>query len=153
MWYVRRLGLGRMAMKKMLVKLGIEDSPSFWAFVKQFIRFGIIGAVNTALGLGLYYGLVFLGVHYILSHIIANAIGIFVSYSLNSRFTFKQTNANKAKQIIKVYAAYGITFLLGTSLLYLMVDVIGISELIAPLINLCFTVPTNFLLNKFWVFK
>lgn len=60
---------------------------------------------------------------------------------------------NKKKGLIKVYISYGSTFLLSTGLLYLMVDIAGISEYIAPLINLCATVPLNFVLNKFWVFK
>jgi len=38
-------------------------------------------------------------------------------------------------------------------LLYLWVDIVGISNIIAPLINIIMIIPLNFLLNKLWVFK
>ncbi|MCC8168913.1 MAG: GtrA family protein [Oscillospiraceae bacterium] len=41
---------------------------------------------------------------------------------------------------------------LKTILLYLLIDVIGISEVLAPII-MFIVVPINFTLNKLWVFK
>ncbi len=35
----------------------------------------------------------------------------------------------------------------------LWVDMLHISEFLAPVINLLFNVPVNFLINKFWAFK
>ena len=141
-------------MKKLLAKLGIEDTLGFWAFAKQFIKFGIVGVSNTLLSLLIYYILVLLGVHYILSNTIAFAISVLNAYYWNRKYVFKQNEKKSAgRQLAKVYAAYGFTFLLSTGLLFLMVDVLGISELVAPLINLCVTVPLNFLLNKFWAFR
>jgi len=139
-------------MKKLLLKLGIEDLPSFWAFVKQFIKFGIVGVSNTLISLGIYYTLVYFGVHYLLANLIAFLLSVLNAYFWNSRFVFK-SKGNVLKKLVKVYAAYGFTLLLSTTLLYLMVDIIGISQLIAPLINIAITVPINFLLNKFWSFK
>ena len=140
-------------MKKLLSKLGIVDLPSFWAFAKQFLKFGIVGISNTLLALAIYYALVFFGVNYILSNTVAFAISVLNAYYWNRKFVFGQSGKSKPVQLAKVYAAYGLTFLLSTGLLFLMVDVLGISELVAPLINLCVTVPLNFLLNKFWAFK
>ena len=38
-------------------------------------------------------------------------------------------------------------------LLWFWIDACGVSEYVAPIINLLVTVPLNFLLNKFWAFK
>ena len=140
-------------MKRLLNKLGISDKNSFIKFIKQFFKFGIVGLSNTILSLLIYYVLVYLGVHYIVSNIVAYAISVLNAYFWSSKYVFKASGANKAKLLLKLYVCYGLTFALSTGLLFLMVDILGISELVAPIINLCITVPTNFLLNKFWAFK
>ena len=134
-------------------KFGIKDIHKLQALFKQFVKFGIIGISNTLLSLGIYYALVFLGLHYILSHVVAFAFSVLNAYYWNNKYVFTAEETNKARLLFKVYASYGMTFLLSTGTLFLMVDVIGISDLVAPVINLFFTVPTNFLLMKFWAFK
>ena len=141
-------------MKKMFDKLGIEDISDFWAFIKQFMKFGIVGISNTLLSLAIYYLLVLLGVNYILSNVVAFAVSVLNAYYWNRKYVFGQVEGSKkGRQLAKVYVSYGFTFLLSTGLLFLMVAVIGVSEFIAPLINLCITIPLNFLLNKFWAFR
>ena len=56
--------------------------------------------------------------------------------------------------MIKTYISYSFTGLfLSSILLVLWVQVLGISEFIAPIINLLISVPLNFIINKFWAFK
>ena len=126
--------------------------PSTKKIIKQFIKFGIVGISNTIVSLAIYYALVFIGLHYILSNAIAFVISVLNAYYWNRKYVFK-SHENKAAILPKIYAAYSFTFFLGTGLLFLMVEIIGISNLVAPLLNLFITTPTNFMLNKFWVFK
>lgn len=139
-------------MKKLLAIVGVEDMASFWVVVKQFIKFGIVGVSNTLIFLVIYYCLVYFGVHYLIANLIAFILSVVNAYFWNSRFVFKGKDFT-VQRVINVYAAYGLTALLSTGLLYLQVDIIGISNLIAPIINLFITIPLNFLLNKLWVFK
>ena len=139
-------------MKRLFVKLGISDAGSFFAFFAQFIKFGLIGVSNTLVALGVYYSLLFAGLHYITAHAGGFVISVLNAYYWNGKFVFKTNDGKKTVRLAKVYVSYGITFLLSTAMLFLMVDILGISGLIAPVINLFFTVPANFLLNKFWVF-
>jgi putative flippase GtrA len=134
-------------------KLGITDRASFFAFVKQFIKFGIVGASNTLIALAIYYALIYWGAHYIIANIAAFILSVCNAYFWNSRFVFKKKTSEGAKTFLKTIIAYGSTGLLSTVLLFLMVDILLISEWIAPLINLCITIPTNFLLNKYWAFR
>ena len=56
--------------------------------------------------------------------------------------------------LIKTFIAYGSTgIVLASVLLYVWVDILHISEYVAPLINLVITIPLNFVLNKLWAFK
>lgn len=140
-------------MKKLLISLGISNLTSFRFFVLQFLKFGIIGVSNTVIALAIYYVLVFFSMHYLIANTIAFALSVLNAYYWNSKYTFETKEYDRRLQIVRIYLAYGVTFLLGTGLMFLQVNVLGVSEWVAPIVNLCITVPLNFVLNKFWVFK
>lgn len=125
--------------------------------IVQFIKFGIVGGFNTLLTYLIYFAGISLGIHYVISNAIAFVITVFISFLLNNHFVFKGEQQGKLawlKALLKVYASYASTPLVLTSiLLWIQVDYLGISEKIAPLINLIFTVPINFLLNKYWAYR
>jgi putative flippase GtrA len=123
------------------------------ALVKQFIKFGMVGVSNTLISLGAYYLLVYLGVHYIVANIAGFVVSVINAYFWNSKYVFPKGVQNRIQSFVKSFVSYGFTFLLSTLLLYIMVDVIDISDKIAPIINLCITVPVNFVLNKLWAFR
>ena len=122
-------------------------------FIKQFLKFGLVGVSNTLIALGVYYLLVYLGVHYIIANIAGFVVSVINAYYWNSKYVFKKGTNGRTKSFIKCFTAYGITFLLGTFLLYVFVDIAGISDKIAPILYLCVTIPINFFMNKLWAFK
>lgn len=138
---------------KLFSKLGIHTKEDFYKLVKQFFKFGIVGLSNTVISLGMYYLLVFFNVNYIVANTIAFVVSVLNAYYWNNKYVFNKKEKGHGKSMVKVFASYGSTFLLSTGLLFLMVNILGISELIAPLINLIITIPLNFILNKFWAFK
>lgn len=133
--------------------IGKELSEEQWQGFMQFVKFCLVGVSNTAISLIVYY--IFVLINRDL-YIVGNAVGFVVSvlnsYFWNSRFVFDKQD-EKAKTIIKTFAAYGTNLAIGTALLYLFVDVWGLSEFLAPVLNLIVTVPLNYILNKFWVMK
>lgn len=136
----------------------IEDikEKGLWTTIKQFIGFGLVGGLNTVLGLGIYWIAVHFGAHYLLANGIGFLITVFVSYVLNNLFTFKGEGKAEwsVKTLVKVYASYSVTGLfLNSILLWLWTDMLGINENLAPVLNMFFTVPINFLLNKLWAYK
>lgn len=125
----------------------------FWNLIKQFIKFGIVGLSNTLISLAIYYVLIYFKINYIIANTIAFIISVLNSYYWNSKFVFKKSDEGNLKPLIKTFMSYGTTFILSTILLFVMVDYLNISEIIAPILNLIITIPLNFLLNKFWAFK
>lgn len=129
----------------------------------QFIKFGIVGGINTVLSYEIYFLVIKLGGHYAVANFVAFVITVFISYILNGNFVFDYENKDKSdkrkikidlKSLVKVYASYSITSLfLATLLLWIEVDIIGLPEEIGPIINLFITVPVNFILNKFWAYR
>lgn len=123
----------------------------------QFVQFGIVGVINTVLSYlitnGCYYAL---NLHEQISNIIAFLITVPISFMLNGKFTFKkeQNKEEFLKSLLKVYASYSITGIFLTSILLCIEEqIMGIPHYFATLMNLVITIPVNFVLNKFWVYK
>ncbi|MCM1326351.1 MAG: GtrA family protein [Bacteroidales bacterium] len=124
----------------------------------QFIKFGMVGAINTILSYlitnGCYY---IFHLHEQICNLINFVITVLISYLLNSRFVFREKEEDGQpwyKALAKVYASYALTeLLLMGVLLYIEERRLGIPHYIATFINLCVTVPINFILNKFWAYR
>lgn len=119
----------------------------------QFVKFCLVGVFNTTISLVTYY--IFIAINkdmYILGNAVGFVVSVLNAYFWNSRFVFKKQE-EKGRTVVKTFLAYGTNLVLGSVLLYLFIDVLHISEFIAPLIGLLITIPLNFLLNKFWVMK
>ena len=123
-------------------------------FILQFIKFGFVGASNYIVWAIIYYPIIYFFENlHILANIIAYIISIFNAFFWNSKFVFKKKDEKKVKAQIKTFISYGVTLALQTLFLYIMVDLLEIPNTIAPIINIVITLPINFILNKFWVFK
>ena len=120
--------------------------------IVQFIKFGIVGLSNTVIGLGSYYLFLYLGCHYMIANILSWILSVFNAFYWNSKYVFKTTNT-WLKALLKTYVSYGISFIIGAILLYILVEIVNISDIIAPVLVLVITIPLNFILNKLWTFN
>lgn len=119
---------------------------------KELIKFGVVGISNLTLSLIAYYTLVWLGVNYQIANVVGFILGSMNGYYWNQRWVF-ESNRHTLKSFIKFYATYLSTWGLGAVLLFIEVDLLGYSELVVPLFNICITTPINYLMNKHWSFK
>ncbi len=134
------------------------------AFV-QFVKFGIVGVTNTVISYVLYAGslyamqkmMILPHVDYLVAQIIAFVLSVLWSFYWNNKYVFKLGESEGRsiwKALIKTYISYSFTGLfLSSVLLTFWVRVVGMSEYIAPILNLIISVPLNFIINKFWAFK
>lgn len=133
--------------------------------MKQFVKFGIVGVSNTALSYVIFISVSFcfeeLGItfdkDYLVASIIAFIISVLWSFYWNNRFTFHQEDGETrsiGKALLKTYISYSLTgLLLNNILLWILVDRISINKTIAYMMVIIFTVPLNYLMNKYWAFK
>ncbi|WP_426451555.1 GtrA family protein [Paenibacillus sp. S-38] len=84
----------------------------------SFFRFLLVGAINTACGLSII--LLFINlfhIEYWWATFIGNCIGALVSYTLNKRFTFKNTTTSAKKNfmpfVIVILLSYFVAYSLG----------------------------------------
>ena len=119
---------------------------------ERFIKFAIVGFGNLFVSLVTYYLLVFFSINYQIANIGGFITGSLNGYIWNRIWVFKNSKRDMVS-IIKFYLTYMSTWLLSALLLYIWVEKMGISDKIAPVINVFITTPINYLLNKYWVFK
>ena len=126
---------------------------TFFIKIKQLMKFGVVGLSNTAVTLGVYYLLIYLGVNYMISNIIGYFAGSINGYIWSKGWVFKEAKATVKSSVLKYYIVYGSSLILSTAVMYLWVNVLGISDKIAPILTLCITVPYNFIFQKIWAFR
>ena len=143
--------------------LHLEIKKNTTESLVQFVKFGIVGLSNTIVGYiaNIVTIMVLSKYHvswdYFAGNITAFILGVIWSFYWNNRFVFKLKDGDKRNLVaalLKTYLSYAFTGLILNNILsYLWVDILGISKMIAPLINMIIGVPINFIINKVWAFK
>ena len=119
----------------------------------RFIKFGLIGVLNTLINWILFILLNSFGVYYIISNVIAYSISTLNSYLWNSKWVFKYNEDNVKETSFKFIVLNIIGLTLNTIILYLLVDIIGLNKLISLVITTGIVMILNYFINKLWVFK
>ena len=131
----------------------------------QFIKFGIVGLSNTVIGYIIYavtLWLLRLGnllptMDIYVAQFVMFLLSVLWSFYWNNKKVFvvqEGEQRNILAALMKTYVSYAFTSLfLAEGLLYLWVNVMGISVFLAPIFILVITVPLNFVIQKFWAFR
>ena len=116
--------------------------------VKEFIRFGVVGVLATALHYGIYYVLQsFINVN--VAYTTGYVISFIVNFYLTSYFTFGTTPS--WKKLVGMGGAHLVNYLLHIILLNVFLY-LGVSKAWAPVPVFAIAIPVNFLFVRF-VFK
>ncbi len=114
-----------------------------------FVKFILVGILNTAFGYLVFALLLFLGLHYTLAVILSTVAGVLFNFKTTGTLVFKNHNN---KLIFKFVAVYTITTTLGIIILR-MAELAHINLYLAGLVSTGICAIISFLLNKNWVFK
>lgn len=123
----------------------------------QFIKFNLVGLLNTAIDFILFTLLVWLGAHYIAAQVVSYAAGMLNSFVLNNAFTFRANRPAAAlgfewKTGLRFIAWNGIVLLVSLFLLFVFTRLWGFNEILAKMAVTIITVAVNFYGSKRWVF-
>ncbi|CAM4332478.1 putative flippase GtrA [Paenibacillus endophyticus] len=119
---------------------------SFVNKIMIIIKFGFIGALNTAFTYLLY--LVLLNFFsYSIAYSISYIVGIVFSYFFNSYFVFKIPVS--LSNFLRFPIVYVVQYFLNLLLIFVLVDKLLISEQIALLISIVVTFPISFVLSRY----
>ena len=148
----------------------------------QLIKFGLVGVSNTIVSYVVYsmcYFVLHTNVH--VANITGFIISVLNAYFWQSRFVFRESGDGEHRVwwqvLIKTYISYAFSGLILTEiLLFLWINVLNIGQYLTPLanwlagfgikmapedlavslapfINMVFTIPINFCINKFWAYR
>nr|WP_296473015.1 GtrA family protein [uncultured Acetatifactor sp.] len=149
--------------QKFLALFSISVSDTAAENILQFIKFGIVGATNTAISYLLNIAVLFLmrplnaAWDFVAGNVVSFLLSVLWSFYWNNRFVFTAKEGEERfllSALLKAYISYGFTgIILNNILSWFWIHVLYISKFTAPLINLIISVPLNFVINKFWTFK
>jgi len=118
---------------------------------ERFIKFGIVGVINTVISLAVYNVFLLFGLYYLVANAIGYLAGIFNGYVLSSKYVFKaKMDTKKGSKFILTYIS---SFFIGSVILFLLVEYLKVPKAIAPIFVTIFNLIYNYLINKIWTFK
>ena len=115
---------------------------------KQFIKFLIVGGINTLFGYGLFALFIFLGFHYAMASFLATVLGILFNFKTTGVLVFQ----NKVNRLLfRFFGVYGVVFVINVLMLKVLGNV-GFDMYIAGALVIVPLAVLSFVLNKLFVF-
>ncbi|MGC9930811.1 GtrA family protein [Priestia aryabhattai] len=118
----------------------------------SFIKFALVGVVNTLIDFVVYALLTTIGVNYILAQWLSYSAGILNSYVMNRKWTFKKKEKSSKREVISFVVVNLITLSLTSFLLTVLYNKWGIPLLISKLLITIVSVGINFIGTELFVF-
>ena len=115
----------------------------------KFVKYLLVGLLNTVFGYSAFALLIFLNIHYVLASFLATIAGILFNFKTIGRIVFKN---NDNSIILKFFAVYGFNFLLGLVGLKIFNNY-NFNMYLAGFILLIATTPVSFYFNNRFVFN
>jgi len=121
--------------------------------MKRFVVFLLVGGTNTAIGISMQYGFMWLTQNPYISNIIAYFIGFWLSFWWHDSLTFGDIEDKSKHRIFHYVIVYVISFLANFASLAVCVDYLRISPLTAFIISAGVFAIVSYLLNLHFVFS
>ena len=115
---------------------------------RQFLRFVVVGCVNTAFSYSLYAVLLWLGMHFALANLCATAVGIVFSFWTQGAIVFKNHDWRLLRRFVMVWV---LIYALNIGFIAAFVG-LGLNSYAAGALALVPTVILSFVLQRMFVF-
>ena len=130
-----------------MIRRIIDLIRRLWAI--PFLRFLVVGGINTLFGYAVSALFILLGLHYVLAALLATICGILFNFNTTGRIVFKNKDN---RLLLRFFGVYAITYLINIGLLKLF-DMAGVGSLVAGAIIVLPMAVVSFLLMRRFVFK
>jgi putative flippase GtrA len=122
------------------------------AVLRQWLRFAVVGGLNTLLSWVLYALLEAAGVPYLLASAVAFAAGAVNSYVLNRRWTFR-SRARRSPEVARFAIVQAVGLATDVLLLEALVRDAGVAHLLAQALVFPVASCVTFILSRRWAFS
>lgn len=117
----------------------------------QFSLYVLSGGTAAVVDFGSYALLLHLGIWYVTATMASGTLGFITTFLMNKFVAFRK-NADFWKHLVRFAIVDGANILVGTIVLYGLVEGLGMEKQMAKLIVMGMVVCWNFLLYKFFVY-
>lgn len=117
-----------------------------------FIRFGMVGAINTIIDLLIYSLLMSVSVNYLIAQFLSYFSGILNSYFMNRSWTFQRRSKGNWIEFLRFLVINSTTLLVTMLLLPFFYQYLGWSLFISKIGVTAIGVGVNFIGTRFFVF-
>lgn len=112
----------------------------------QFLRFVLVGGLNTAFGVGVYCLAIFVGLPYFVATLISNVLGVLFNFFTTGNLVFRNGNP---RLIVRFVACYVVIYFINTAVVKLFLmsgfNIYWAGIAATPVVALC----SYFLLKRF----
>jgi putative flippase GtrA len=116
---------------------------------KRFLRFLIVGGVNTVFGYSAFALMIFLHVHYAIAALISTICGVLFNFLTTGHFVFGNRDPSR---LLRFFGVYGIAYVVGVLLLRLS-EILRIDVLLAAAALALPMAALSYTLNRLFVFR
>ncbi|MCR5819219.1 MAG: GtrA family protein, partial [Prevotella sp.] len=115
----------------------------------QFLRFILVGGINTAFGVGVYCLAIFIGLPYFIATLVSNVLGVCFNFITTGNLVFRN---NDPRLIFRFVTAYVVLYFINTLVVKLFL-VAGMNSywagiLATPVVALC-----SYTILKYFVYR
>lgn len=115
-----------------------------------FVRFLLVGVLNTAFGVGLYCLFIYWGMSYYNAVLLSTVLGVLFNFKTIGTFVFKN---KRNRLIVKFIIAYVIVYFLNIGLIQLLLSLTKLNEYIAGIVVTPVVAVISFILQRCFVFN
>lgn len=114
----------------------------------RFLKFLLVGGVNTAFGYSVFVFSLWLGMHYAVAAAVATVLGVLFNFKSTGRLVFQNKGNHLLPKFISVYVVVYVVNVLGLAVLLRF----GITEWLGGLILILPSAMLSYVLNSRYVF-
>lgn len=129
--------------------MAVNNRISLAAVLKwRFIRFLVVGGINTAFGYCMFSAFLWVGLNYALALFFATVLGVFFNFQTTGRLVFGSKNYGL---IWRFFCVYGVTYCVNLAGIFIL-GLAGVGHYAAGALMLAPIVVLSYLLNRRLVF-
>ncbi len=120
--------------------------------ISEFIKFALVGILNTGVDVAIFFLLTWIGIPYVASQVVSYSCGAANSYLLNKVWTFRSSGLSYA-EIVRFTTVNLISLGISVVVLSMLHGTAGLDLATAKAGATLCALAANFLGNKLWVFR
>lgn len=121
--------------------------------IRQFVKFSLVGVINTTTSIVVYEFMKFaFHLQPLVANLFAFSAGVTVSYTLNKRWTFRNTSANHRQLYTRFFLINIVGLIISESIIYAVHTIGGLHDRVGFATAVVVVVFWNFNANRAWTF-